>query len=152
MGNSYSYECKKCGTRYEAGSGIGSLYPIQYKSLLEEIREGAYGAEWKKAFADTPGAALDASEFVFLCDSCGKWENGPDISLYVPKDPADAGKACPMLWSSVDRKKYRLTKRFVRNCPACGQHMRKASAKEMYTLPCPECGEKNRPENQFLWD
>lgn len=165
MGSGYSFKCIKCGYKYSVMPGIGKMYPSVYRDTLAEVAAGTYGDEWKKIMESIPYAAVDASRKVYICSSCGNWEEAKDITLYAPNDPKTISKKqygektveeigyVPYVVRADLKKDYHVIKRYYCKCKNCGKRMRKASLQEEQTLPCPKCGTVNVPNNGLiLWD
>ena len=86
MGEKFCYTCQRCQHEYSARIGSGFAYPEVYRAKLAEIDAGEYGPDWQELYRKTPYAAINADYIIFLCDSCGAWEESTDISLYAPND------------------------------------------------------------------
>ena len=101
---------------------------------------------------------------VYICDGCGTWEHGTDVSLYAPNDPDSIpqkqfGIKTVEEWGYVPyvmcwdlEKEYHLVKRQYHCCNKCGKRMHKASSAELKTLSCPKCGSDNQAEGALKWD
>ena len=146
MGNGYDYKCRKCHHRYQIFTGIGRLYPKTLEKTVSAIKAGAFGAEWKEAYEKTPGAAIYASNEVFICEDCRKWKEEVDVSIYAPDDPKSRSE---MLFPTDG---FHVVKEYRPVCPKCGGLMRKASKEELMNLPCPKCGTENGMDNFIMWD
>ena len=164
MGESVAFKCRKCGKAYSAWTGIGSLYPVEYKELTKEIAAGKYGQEWKEAFTGTKYAAVDGEETLFVCDHCGNWKTGKDITIWAPNDPeAFAQKQVeiktvgewgyvPYMMRADLEEDFHVLKPYRCSCGKCGRTMRNAGADPVRELPCPKCGTVNEAQNEILWD
>lgn len=89
MGYGYEHHCKRCNHKYVVVFDIGMAYPSTYQDALEKIASGKYGEVWKELYCNTPLAAIDASEELYVCRTCHTWVNDMDISLYAPNDPTE---------------------------------------------------------------
>ena len=160
-----SFTCSKCGKDYDVFWGIGFRFPQAYKELLEDIKDGKYGQEWKDLVLRGEHVAVDAEDDVYLCRKCGHWVAEPNLSLYVPNDPEAKMKKdetkeeeAPSYVTSYELKEdYHLLKRRLHRCTECGGIMHRATAAEISRLRCPYCGgvpEENDNQNQgmILWD
>ncbi len=164
MGQGYCYTCKKCKHEYSVHLGIGMRFPIVYRDILADISDGEYGSELQELYNNTPYAAIDGERVVYICDGCGSWKLGTDVSLYAPNDPDSIpqkqfGIKTVEEWGYVPyvmrwdlQKEYHLVKRKYHRCSKCGKRMRKASSEELKNLPCPECGSENQAEDALMWD
>ena len=86
MGYGEEFKCSKCGYEYMYGVGVGFMFPKVYEELLESVKEGDYGEEWKELVLKTDNIAIDAETYLYCCKSCGNWKTEEGLSLYVPKD------------------------------------------------------------------
>ena len=164
MGQGYCYTCKKCKHEYSVHLGIGMRFPTVYRDILADISDGEYGSELQELYNNTPYAAIDGERVVYICDGCGSWELGTDVSLYAPNDPDSIpqkqfGIKTVAEWGYVPyvmrwhlQKEYHLVKRQYHRCSKCGKRMHKASSAELKKLPCPECGSENQAEDTLMWD
>ena len=59
MGSGFEYKCSKCNNEYGITLGIGMMYPVVYKELVDEVKNGAFGEEWKQLFDNTENIAVD---------------------------------------------------------------------------------------------
>ena len=150
-----SYRCSKCGHVYYVFTGPASNYPAQYYGVMQDIRAGEYGEEWKTAFEKTPFAAFNAVELLYLCDDCNVWEVAADITLYAPNDVEKikkkrygddtVGKLGYVPYVTVDELKTdcHVVKQYVRKCECCEKPMRKVPDRERVKLRCSMCGAVN---------
>ena len=164
MGSGFEYKCSKCKKEYGITLGIGMLYPVVYKELVDEIKNGSFGEEWKQLFEETENIAVDAENRVYICPGCGSWIEERGLSLYVPDNEyalKDVKKGLPIFYGDDSipammgqKPKYRLIKEYEHKCTKCGSNMREASKEELHLLPCPECGSKPDQDSiSFLnWD
>ena len=164
MGQGYSYKCKKCHCGYSAHFGVGMMYPEVYSEKLAEIKNGAYGSDWKELCEKTAYVALNAKTVIYVCDACKKWEHGTDVTLYAPNDPnliakrkygiktVEEWEYVPYVSEGKLKTDYHMIKRYFRKCDKCGRRMHKANKKEIESLPCPKCGEPNTFDCILMWD
>lgn len=165
MGWGYNYICRKCQHEYWVHLGVGMMYPKVYQETLADISEGKYGPELQEIYHNTPYAAVDAEHVVYICDGCGFWESGTDVTLYAPNEPERISQKrygiktvaewgyVPYVTSRELKTEYHIVKRHYHRCGKCGKRMHKATSDELKNLPCPECGAANRAENSLvLWD
>ncbi len=163
MGMGRSFTCRKCGKEYDVFWGIGFRFPLIYEELLEDIKNGKYGQEWKDLVLRGEHVAVDAEDCVYLCKKCGHWDAEPNLSLYAPNDPeaimkkeaAEEEKVSSYVMSYELKKDYHLLKRRLHKCPECGGLMHRATDSEISRLRCPDCGgipEENYNHGMILWD
>ena len=168
MGFGYNFKCNECGHEYGYGIGVGFMFPKVYMDLLEDVKDGEYGEEWRELATNTPYVAIDAEERLYVCRKCGYWLTDAGLTLYAPADvealkaetkdtPWAVGFAypnVPYVDSEDIRKYYRVLKKYIHKCPKCDSRMRRARYEELDNLPCPECGGKPNPNytRHFNWD
>ena len=164
MGQGYCYTCKKCKYEYTVHLGVGMMYPTVYRRLLEAISNGEYGSELQEVYNDTPYAAINGNRVIYLCNGCGYWEHGTDISLYEPNDPESIPKKqygiktveewghVPYVTEYELKENYHQNKRYYHRCCNCGKRMHKTSSRELKNLPCPNCGCENQSSGDLFWD
>lgn len=164
MGKGYSYKCKKCSHEYSVFLGIGMLYPIEYKEMINDMASGKYGQDCQKLMQNIPYAAVNAGNYLFSCSRCGFWEIGKDLTIYAPDDLDKISKGkygdktveelgeVPYVMECDLKENYHVLKRHYHKCPKCSGRMHKASKHEMLNLPCPNCGERNEQKSTIMWD
>ena len=164
MGHGYTYKCDKCHYEYSVYLGIGMRHPVVYIRKLDEIDEGKHGAEWQELYRQTPYAAIDAANVIYICTDCNYWEKGTDITLYAPNDPESIphkqyGEKTVSEWGYVPyvmdwelKEAYHVLKRYYHRCSRCGKRMHKATDAELRKLPCPKCGYTNEVAMPLMWD
>ena len=149
MGAGYSYRCSKCGEEYSVHLGAGMLFPSAYERLVNEIKEGVYGEEWKTLFEGNDMTAVDAEISLYYCSECNSWKNENGLSLYIPKDPESIRKRYESIGEADGpryvmrhelQEDYRLLKEYIHTCDKCGGKMHEATQEEIDNLPCPSCG------------
>ena len=164
MGSGLSFTCKKCGNNYRVHWGIGIFYPQVYKGVVENIKNGEYGQEWKALFSSKEYVAVEAAICVYHCKKCHSWRDEPDFSLYEPNSLEEIRKMQNERnnddeWGAVPcgsfKEDYHILKRRIHYCTNCGEEMQKLMTyEELQKLPCPQCG--NIPEEEdsspFMWD
>ncbi|MGN0301781.1 MAG: hypothetical protein ACI4BI_02775 [Anaerotardibacter sp.] len=135
--NKAIYVCKDCKLKYSAETGIVDDFLPTYEQTINAIKEGAYGPEWKSAFDEIIEVAVDHTYEVYVCPQCNRWENTPDLSLYIPRDEASlerirSAKLTVDRWGAVRpvmrhdlRNCYRLFKERKHLCPTCNINMEK---------------------------
>ena len=152
MGSGYGFVCKKCGNRYSVNTGIGFMFPDEYKKLVDKIKKGRYGEEWKQLFKSTPKAVVDAESELYICNGCGNWDVSPVASIYAPDKPDSAEKPVHYVMKSDLESDYHIVKRYYHKCGKCGKRMHRGTEREMISLPCPKCGGKDTAADLIMWD
>lgn len=166
MGRGYEATCGKCKHDNQVFLGVGMMFPKVYQDLIEGIRKGEFGEEWRTLESDGEFVAVDARKRLFLCPECGGWEVEPSLSLYAPLDTeavkekmygdrslAERGYV-PYVMSHELAREYRLIKEWVHVCPRCGSVMRESEGKspEALGLGCHECGTRLKKWHPVHWD
>lgn len=151
MGNGYSFVCKKCGYTYDIYFGTGMLFPEIYKSCIRSIKAGNYGEEWKKTVSDNRYIAVDISDNLYTCKSCGFWKQEYSLSLYELKNK-DLSNCTDYVMPEELKENYSLVKTFVHRCDICGKRMCKINLNFLSILSCPKCGIENTVSDFFNWD
>ena len=151
MADGLRLKCSKCNKEYGVSWGIGFSFPTVYKNTLKAAKTGEYGPEWQELTTKTKYVAIDAESYVYLCEKCRNWSSDPGLSLYVPKDTEELKNKYNLesvgeleerdyVMSYNLDEEYKILKRRIHKCKKCGGVMRKLKFKEVYHLPCPECG------------
>ncbi len=157
MRNWYTYTCKNCNREYYAHLGwVSSPFFDSNREVIYDMSSGKYGRELQEICQRIQYVETDPEEKVFICEGCGRWEVGADLTLYAPRHPERIalkkydGKTVaeigydPYMSAAVLKKEYRVVKEFTRYCRKCGSRMHKASEAEKCSLPCPFCGTVNQ--------
>ena len=149
MGNGRVFRCGCCKRELVAESGIGMLFPEQYRGAVRAVLKGKYGPEWKELFENTPGAALDVERELYYCGSCEMISSEFNMTLYAPKEPAvpeehtDLSAYVYSFGNCVHvvpwelKGKYRRIRTYVHKCRTCGKRMRRY--REGDRVRCPMC-------------
>lgn len=77
---------QKCKYKGEYHLGVGMMFPRVYQRIVEAVRAGEYGEEWKKFFGEKMGAAIMAEQRLYQCSACNLLEQEYDLSLYLNKN------------------------------------------------------------------
>lgn len=164
MGYGLGFKCSKCQKDYDVFLGIGMMFPKVYKELVEKIRSGKYGSEWKTLIDSEDNVVVDAEKTVFCCPECAAWRAEPNLSLYVAVNEdaikeAKSGypymhKMSPIAEFMMTKPEYKLLKQYDHKCKKCKIVMHEASDDELRSLPCPKCGAAPDEEHSscFNWD
>ena len=169
MGESIHYTCGKCGNTEDPCLGIGMAFPSVYRELMDEIRQGRHGEEWRSLVESGEHIAIDGDEKLYACETCGHWEVEPDLSLYEPKDVAKLLEklteqfgeervaewgGAPYVMSWELEEDYKLLKHREHRCPDCGGAMNAFDDFESApNVKCPKCGGEMTPGPGLIkWD
>ena len=139
MGTGIEYKCPKCSFQksFHLGSGFG--YPSVYQEVIDKIRKGAYGKEWKMFFEEHPGAVVNAEIELYRCPACNHLEEDYNLSLYEHKEGRPPEYGYWISWGD-EKQNYRYIKSYKHHCPKCGKRMKKIT-EDTAPIPCPKCGE-----------
>lgn len=85
MGIGYGFVCQKCNYEYNVCVGYGMFFSYTYKHIINEIKSGSYGDDWKDIFSKQDNIVVNIEKYFYTCP-CGNWSVEPSLSLYVPKD------------------------------------------------------------------
>ena len=86
MGYGFAFKCKNCNKEYMVCFGSNRSGLERYAKLMKDISKGKYGEGLRGEVASNKYAAIDHGKFLYVCDNCLNWENGFDLTTYVPKD------------------------------------------------------------------
>lgn len=86
MGYGLITKSKKCKYKGQFHFGVGMMFPRIYQRIVEEVRSGEYGEEWKLFFEENLGAAIMAEQRLYQCSACNHLEQDCDLSLYCNKN------------------------------------------------------------------
>ena len=161
MGSGHAYKCSRCGENYEVYTGIGFLFPQEYRKLITDMKKGRYGEERKELFKKIPLLAVDAEKEYYECEECGYWNVSECKDLYKPKNVdkilkqehgdktvEDLGEV-PYVMGYDLKHNYELIQKYDHRCPKCEGHMKKRNIRNVC---CPRCGTKNKPLGNVMWD
>lgn len=151
MGTGLIVKCNTCKFKESYHLGAGMMFPNVYKNLVEEVRSGRYGKEWREFFEENDGAAINAEKQLYQCPSCNRLKLDYDKSLYKSKSntPPEDGYWC--YWRNPCNE-YKLFKRFIHYCPKCKIEMRRIEICKDTNIPCPRCGNELTQNNNVSWD
>lgn len=161
MGQGYKYVCKKCGEEYDIHTGLGMMFPNVYAKTMKDISEGRQGNSRKDLFKKIPYLAVDAEEYYYECEDCGFWSVEQGLDLYEPKDVDKIKKmkfgektveelgSIPYVINTELKKNFVLIDKYEHKCPNCKGLMKKRNKR---IISCPNCGTKNSPLGEELWD
>jgi len=164
MGSGYGFKCKKCGHDYNIHCGIGMMFPKEYQSCIEDVKNGVYGDEWKSIASSEKYFAVDASRNLYVCKKCNNWNVEYSMSIYKPKNSNDImnkryGEKNVKEWRYVPyvmqydlNNDYTFIKSYIHKCGKCGNRMRKVDIDHLSVLSCPKCGTDNNAVDMIRWD
>lgn len=157
MRHGYIFECSKCHIEYDTPVGVGMMFRHVYRQIVDEIKSGTYGNEWKDIFSSQKYTAVDAENNLYTC-KCGNWTVEPSLSLYAPKEPDKIDSSlkeygyvpCVMKYDLDDD--YYCIGHYIHRCQKCNSEMQETDIKTITSLPCPECGNINSVSGFERWD
>ncbi|MCH5193898.1 MAG: hypothetical protein J1F11_08060 [Oscillospiraceae bacterium] len=167
MGKGLSFVCKNCGHKYDIHLGSGFFFTEVYESSIKKIKAGKYGKEWKELIKSQAYIAVDAEDYLYICNSCGNWKVLQNLSLYAPKKPEEIAYKkygeqtveqlgyVPYVMRHQLKSDYQLLKSYPHNCPKCKKIMSEYSDNDLdhiTTLQCPKCKTENEVSGLFFWD
>ena len=77
----YEINCKNCGYRLHFSHGVLMRFNETNKELLEKIKQGEFGEDFKRIANENPNAQAYHSSELFRCPECGELEGGRIIEL-----------------------------------------------------------------------
>lgn len=151
MGYGLITKCKKCKYKGQFHLGVEMMFPIVYQKIVEEVRSGEYGEEWKLFFEENPGAAIMAEQRLYQCSSCNHLEQDYDLSLYCNKNGTPPEHDYWPHWCDFDHE-YKFVKSYIHKCPKCSSRMHQVTDYEKTGIPCPKCGNDLVIDDGICWD
>lgn len=148
MGYCYAFHCDHCGYNETILYEIGMMFPQTYQEVLSAVKAGDYGDEMKKASTETPGIAVDAEWYLYVCPCCGTWRNDYGLTLYEPNDPVHDERDYVTMYEIQNN--YHVKRRYIHKCPSCGKRMRRY--REGDQPVCPKCHHVGHIKPEGLWD
>lgn len=139
MGYGFEVKCKKCKFKQMYLLGVGMMFPEVYRRIVESVRNGEYGEEWKECFKKNTGAVIRAEQRLYQCSYCNNIEQDYDLSLYLNKNET-APEHGYWLYDGDFNHEYKFVKSYVHKCSKCSKRMHVVKNYENTTLPCPKCG------------
>ena len=157
MAQGYSFKCK-CGYSFTPILGVGYLFPQVYQDLKKSAIAGELGEELKTFFTEHPEGAIDAETVVARCQKCGKYECVTNLSMYLPKDNAEAvvmpfeGEEYVTSWDL--RESYELYAKYQHKCKSCGSDMDIIDEEDIRNngIICPKCGKTIKCDGIIMCD
>ncbi len=173
MGQGYSLYCKKCGYTISVNLGIGFMFPRVYEETLENAKAGKLGRNVQQFLKDHPDGALDCDLVLLQCKYCGNYDCGMDLSMYLPKEPADRKQKG--IWSTAFpgdnylyvsprelKESYIPFASYQHTCGKCGKDMTVIKEREIDQgvfspeqnchLLCPKCKIPLSYDDIVMWD
>lgn len=170
MGKGFSLRCRYCGYHYSAILGIGFVFPETYEKTIREAKNGDYGGYMRRFLMDHPDGALNCDQVLLQCGSCGKLDQGMDLSMYVPVSEAEKGdpwreNGYVVPWDLQEN--YQLFDRFPHICRKCNKVMKIHTEEDLQSLcgyrymrnpkavnliKCPDCGKVMEVVHDSKWD
>lgn len=140
MGNGFLIKCERCGYEFTCFTGIGMMFPVVYKDIVNDIKDGKYGEEHKVFLNEHPNAVINCERKFYMCSDCGAIDTARDLSIYLPKEDVPA----PDYIMPNDLKSgYKKVLEYKHKCISCGGIMRSESLPDQVeegNVKCPSCG------------
>ena len=169
MGTGYVFRCKDCGKEYGMSFGLGFGYSDECQKLRQAALSGELGDEWRRIMSENEYYIIKAENYLYYCRNCGRWEFGPKLSIYAPKDLEDLldqqrGDKTVRAWGYdpwglMSKEDYKLIRRYRHVCPECKKAMKQYGEHDWESfhklhLKCPDCnGELAFDESTgIMWD
>lgn len=137
MGSIFRFEHKACGFEYKHFDGAGFMSMELEGAALEKIKKGEMGEDWKKALDDNPKAEVAVHNALCYCEKCKKYHSLPQIKLNL-------------LEEKDGEEGYKALKKETLYCPECKEEV--VDMDNVFSVPCPVCGEKIKGKFAGLWD
>ena len=71
MGMGKIFKCENCGESFITMMGIGMNFPFEYQEIVNDIKNGKYGEEFKDLMLSREGVVVDLEKCLYICDKCG---------------------------------------------------------------------------------
>lgn len=165
MGSGIKLECKKCGFELSASLGIGFLYPNVCEEILQKMKEGVFGEEFKEDATTIPNVAIHQETSLFVCDHCGDLvvDDVIDLCALIEGKKKRDGKFCSAMDYPADISyvmtvdigdTYRIVRSVEHKCEKCNNPLRvvKQIKRSLGALKCPKCKEKLSVGDAYCWD
>ncbi|MCM1313800.1 MAG: hypothetical protein NC040_02415 [Muribaculaceae bacterium] len=149
MGHGYCFDCKKCHYEYDVCVGSCMLFSYTYKQIVNEIKNGVHGNNWKYVFSSRNDMVVNATKYLYICQ-CGNWSVEPSLSLYAPKNSNKLTKTYVMEYDL--KSDYYCIINYIHICKKCGAEMYKTDITHKTLLPCPKCNNINQTSGIINWD
>ena len=160
MGEIIKFTCSHCGHDEIMNIGVGMHWDIEkiFNGIVDRVKRGEYGEEWKKELQKDRSLVLNISDEIYICPTCGYFTTGLNLSLYKPLEKT--------LFTRFRRNKkygtdltlesnpdFQLYKTYPHLCAKCNEQMLIRNPRKNNLLPtCPKCGEKGQLFIDTLWD
>ena len=121
----YELHCRKCRYHLHFSHGVLMSFNETNKELLEKMKQGEFGDDFKKIANEHPNAKAYHSSELFRCPECGELEGGRVIELREG-------------WNNTLIE-------IPHNCKKCNTKMEVVSERDFYgegNFICPSCKEK----------
>ena len=147
MAKGIGFVCPSCRETVAATLGAGYSYASVCRQAIQEMHYGAHGPEFQRIVREEPVIAVDAEQKLFVCEDCGRWTNGPDLTLYRPdgktKNPRlnlQPDDGVIIAYSKDLKTGFERIRTYPHLCPGCGREMRSMQVHEINRILCPACG------------
>ena len=160
MGETIKFTCSHCGHEERISMGVGMHWDLEkiFNGIVDNVKKGKYGEEWKKELKKDPSIVVNISDEIYICLTCGYFTTDLNLSLYKPVEK--------VLFAAFRRNKrygtdltlesnpnFQLFRTYPHLCAKCNEQMIVRDSREDDVQPtCPECGEKGELCMDALWD
>ena len=161
MGKGFKFKCKNCAYSLTANLGVGFKYPHHCARILEDIKNGKLGKEFKEIADSSENPAVYASIDLYLCENCKALKPELTIALCspiidLPKSdrPFSVASGCSepdtyvMEYQLGTEYEIKLIKNYY--CGKCKIKLTKVT--EYENLECPHCRSELNYDMVCCWD
>lgn len=148
MGKGFEFKCKNCDHTLYVNLGVGFKYPHHCTRILEDIKNGKLGEEFREIADSIKNPAVYSTEDLYLCENCGELKSEWTIALCspitdLPRSDRPFSSVCKCSESDTYVMEYQLGTEYeiklINNyyCDKCKIKMTKVT--EYENLECPHC-------------
>ena len=160
MGEVIKFSCRRCGHEKRMRMGVGMHWDLDalFSGVVNGAKEGRYGEEWKLELMKDPSLALNVSDEIYVCPSCGCFSTGINLDLYKPAaeslSTADqSGRKYGTDLTFELSREYQLYKNYPHLCEKCNEQMKVYNKRNQEMRPsCPKCSGQGDFVTDCLWD
>jgi rubrerythrin len=151
MGTGLIMQCPNCEEEQLFDAGIGYFFPQVYKEIVQDIKNGVYGAEIRKVLEENDNAYVNAENLIYHCEACDFYDMHPCLDVYILE--SDREYAMP-----YDFEGREPIFKYPHICPECGAPLKQVSIDEFAKLAahgkvkCPHCKTPMTSFQMVDWD